>query len=265
VANATTRVAKGAKRVLDEFIEHSSETLSAARTYYTHAMVGLTTGGYLAKFDDTQALEFWGLVDGREGDQPLPIGTAGDGTIDLKVHRTPAFELAIASVAITDIGKKVYAIDDQTGTLDASTRTYANLVGTVKDLVYATSGGSPVSGIALVEARYGGKAVAGALGASKFLAATGTQTLTKHDLNKTIFVPNTAAYSINLPAVATTQAGDRLTFVKTTSDAFAATLDGDGGETIDGATTLATIDAQFDTAVLVSTGSAWIVLSRDIT
>ena len=40
-------------------------------------------------------------------------------------------------------------------------------------------------------------------------------------------------------AVADTQAGDRLTFVKTTSDAAAATLDGNASETIDGATTTA--------------------------
>jgi hypothetical protein len=265
VANATTKVNKGATRVLDEFIEHSSETLSAARTYYTHAMVGLTTGGYLAKFDDTQALEFWGIVDGREGDQPLPIGTAGDGTIDLKVHQAPAFELAISGVAITDIGRKVYAIDDQTGTLDASTRTYANLVGVVKDLVYATNRGSPVSGIALVEPCYGGKAVAGAVGAARFLAATGAQTLTKLDLNKTIFVPSTGAYAVTLPAVADTQAGDRLTFLKTTSNAVILTITGSGAELIDGSNTLATIDAQYDTATLVSTGAAWIVLSRDIT
>ena len=56
-----------------------------------------------------------------------------------------------------------------------------------------------------------------------------------------------------------------MTFLKTTSNAVAATLDGNAAETIDGATTLATIDAQFDTAILVSDGTQWIVVARDIT
>lgn len=264
MANATSRVARGAIRRDDEFIAHSSATLSAATRFYTGAMLGLTTGGYLAKFDDTQSLQFFGLVRGREGDPYLPVGTAGDGTIDLDVHQPPAFELTISSVAITDIGKKVYALFDQTGTLDASATTYGNLVGVVKDLVYATNGGSPVSNIALVEPCYDGKAAHARLGAARVLAATGTQTLTKLDLNKTVVITNTAAQTVNLPAVAGTQAGDRLTFVKTSSAAFAATLDGSDSENIDGATTLATIDAQYDCAVLVSTGSEWVVLSRDI-
>ena len=169
MANATARVAKGALRRQDEFISHSSATLSSATTFYTGAMLGLTTGGYLAKFDDTQSLRFFGLVRGREGDPKLPAGTAGDGTIDIDTHQPPAFELAIASVAITDIGRRVYATYDQTGTLDPSATTYANYIGRVKYLVYATNGGSPVSGIALVEPDYSvgnGRVISGVYSAS---------------------------------------------------------------------------------------------------
>lgn len=256
MANATAKVNKAATRRTDEFRKRSSATLSAETTFYTGAMVGITTGGYLAKFDDTQSLLFAGLVRGREGNPVLPAGTAADGTIDLDYHMPFAFELAISGVAVTSIGKKVYATYDATGTLDSSATTYANLVGTVVDYL--------ASGIALVEPAYDGLAAHARLTAAKWLAATGTQTLTKWDINKTIFCPNTAAHTVNLPAVAGTQAGDRLTFVKTTSDAQAVTLDGDSAETIDGSATLATVDAQYDCVTLVSTGAAWVVLNRDI-
>lgn len=256
MANATKRVAKGWVSVTSEYRKRSAETLAAQTTFYTHALLGVDTTGYLCKGDDAQSWIFAGLVRGKEGDPVLPAGTAGDGTIDLDYVQPLFHELAISGVAVTDIGKTVYAIDDQTGTLDASTRTHANVVGTVEDVV--------TSGIALVRLAYDGVAANVRLGAAKFLAATGTQTLSKYDIGKTIFCPNTAGHTVNLPAVADAPAGSRLTFAKTTSDAAAVTLDGASSETIDGSTTLATIDAQYDTATLVSTGAAWIVLSRDI-
>jgi len=243
-------------RRTDEFMRRSVETLSTETTFYRNALVGIDITGYYCKGDDTQSWILAGVVRGDQGTPVLPAGTAGDGTIDLDIQRPQALELKIASVAVTDIGKKVYAVDDQTGTLNASTLTYANFIGTVLDVV--------ATNIALVELCYDGLAGHRKHGTAKWLAATGNQTLTKYDLNKTFFIPNTEALTITLPAVADTQAGDELRFLKTSADAFAATLDGNGSETIDGAATLATIDAQFDCATLVSTGSAWIVLNRDL-
>lgn len=258
MANATAKVAKAVvPHGQFAHTKRSSETLASETTYYTHAMVGVDTSGYLSKFDDAESMIFAGLVRGEEGNPVLPAGTAGDGTIDLSISRPDAFELAIASVAVTDIGKKVYATFDQTGTLDASATTYANLIGIVVDVV--------ASGIALVEPVYDGIAANARLKAAKVMAATGAQSLTKFDLNKTIFVPNTATLTITLPAVADTQAGDELDIVKShASDTNAITLDGNASETIDGATTLATLDAPYDTVKLVSTGAAWIVKNRDI-
>jgi hypothetical protein len=254
--NATKKVDKGTVRWSDQdFRKRSSVTLATALQFYTGGMLGITTAGYLAKFDDSQSMLFAGTVRGDNGNPLLPVGTAGDDALQLDYQRPPAFELAIASVAVTDIGKKVYASFDQTGVL-TNGGTYGNLVGIVVDVV--------ASGLALVEPVYDGVAAHRRLGSAKTLAATGTQTLTKWDINKTIFIPNTGAYTINLPAVAGTQAGDEIRFIKTTSNAVAATLDGDASENIDGATTLATLDAQYDTAILVSTGSEWVVLARDI-
>lgn len=256
MANATKKVNKGTVRWSDQdFRKRSSVTLATALQFYTGGMLGITTAGYLAKFDDTQSMIFAGLVRGDNGDPLIPVGTAGDAPLQIDYQRPPAFELDIASIAVTDIGKKVYASYDQTGVL-TNGGTYGNLIGLVVDVV--------ASGIALVEPVYDGVAAHRRLGAAKTLAATGTQSLTKWDINKTIIIPNTGAYSINLPAVADTQAGDEIRFIKTTSNAVAATLDGNASENIDGSTTLATIDAQYDTAVLVSTGSEWVVLARDI-
>jgi hypothetical protein len=217
-------------------------------------LLGRTTAGYLAKFDDTQSLTFVGVVRNDQGAPKLPAGTAGDGTIELPYQQPQFFELAISGVTVADIGKVVYASDDQTGVLTTGT-TYANVVGTVRRVVS--------SGIALVEPAYDGVAGNARLGAVKTLAATGNQTLSKWDIGKTIIVPNTAALSITLPAVASAAAGGRLQFVKTV-DANAATLDGADSEEIDAATTLATIDAIYDTAELVNTGTRWVVLNRDI-
>lgn len=255
MANATDIVKKGVVRWSDEFIRRSTETLSAETTFYTGAMIGIDITGYYAKFDDTQSMVFAGLVRGREGNPVLAAGTAGDADLYLDIQQPRRFELAIASVAVTDIGKKVYASYDQTGVL-TNGGTYGNFVGHLVDVV--------ASGIGLVEPAYDGVAAHARYGVSRTLAATGNQTLTKLDLNKTILVPNTAALSVILPAVAGTQAGDRLTIVKTSADAEIVTIDGADSEEIDGATTLTSMDAAYDTVVLVSTGAAWIVLGRDI-
>lgn len=255
MANATDIVKKGTVRRTDEFGEESSATLAAETRFYPNAMLGRTTAGYLAKFDDAQSMVFVGVVRNDQGSPLLPIGTAGDGTIELPYQQPQFFELAVSGVTVADIGKVVYASDDQTGVLTLGT-TYANVVGTVRRVV--------ASGIALVEPAYDGVAGNLRLGAVRTLAATGAQSLTKWDVGKTILVPNTGAYSITLPAVADAAAGGRLQFAKTTTDAAAATLDANASEEIDGATTLATIDAAYDTAEIVNTGVRWIVLNRDI-
>lgn len=266
MANATDIVKKGVVRWTDEFRQHSSATLAAATRFYRHAGLGLTTGGYLAKFDDTQSLIFQGVVRGNQdsnGGVLLPVGTAGDNALALD-FQTPRFiELAISGFAVTDIGKTVYALDDQTGTLTSSSTTYGNVWGRAVGLVYDMSG-AVVSSMALVELNYDGVAGHAALGAVKWLAATGAQTLTKWDIGKTIFLPNTAAYTVTLPAVASANVGGFLQFAKTTTDAEIVTLDGADSENIDAATTLTTIDAAYDCAKLVNTGVRWIITARDI-
>lgn len=254
MANATDIVKKGVVRWTDEFNEESSATLAAETRFWPNAMIGRTTGGYLAKFDDSQSMIFVGVVRNDQGAPLLPAGTAGDGTIELPYQQPRYLRLAIASVAVTDIGKTVYASDDQTGVLTLGT-TYGNVVGVVRRV--------EGTGIALVELAYDGVAGNARLGAIRTMAATGAQSLTKWDIGKTIIVPNSATLTITLPAVASANAGGRLQVVKTV-DANAITLDGADAEEIDAATTLATLDAIYDCAELLNTGTRWVVLNRDI-
>ena len=65
-------------------------------------------------------------------------------------------------------------------------------------------------------------------------------TLTTADLDKVLRMNNTAARTVNLPPAASC-GGRFVTLVKDGTAAFAITLDADGAETIDGATTLATV------------------------
>lgn len=256
MANATDIVKKGVVRRTDEFIERSVETLAAETRFWPVAMIGVDITGYFCKFDDTQAAIFAGLVGNDQGAPLLPAGTAGDAALALRIQQPQRFELAISGVAVTDIGKKVYASDDQTGVL-TNGGTYSNFVGHLVDVV--------ASGIGLVEPAYDGIAANFRYGVARTMAATGNQALTKYDLGKTILVPNTAALTLDLPAMADTQAGDRVRIVKShASDTNAITINTPGSETIDGSATLATLDAPYDVAELVSTGSNWIVVSRDI-
>jgi hypothetical protein len=145
VANATDVVKKGVVRWTDEFIERSSATLAAATTFYPNAMIGVGSAGYYLKFDDTALMQFAGVFTQDQGAAVLPIGTAGDNALQMRIQRPRCIEVALTSVAVTDIGRIVYASDDQTGSFTPGT--YGNVIGTVLDVV-STS-------IALVECRYG--------------------------------------------------------------------------------------------------------------
>ena len=230
-------------------------------TFYPGALIGLRTDGYATKLDDAASLGFLGVLEGlrKEVDSTK---SSGDEELRIKRPHLLAFALSSGTASrATDIGKIAYAVYDNAITTDPTALTYANPIGEIVDVRNAsTSYGGLTGAYVLVKPYY----LTRKSGGAKFLAATGTQTLTHFDLGKTIFCPNTAAHTVNLPAVAKTMPGDTLVFVKTTSDAQAITIDGASSETIDGSTTLATMDAQYDTATLVSTGAAWIVVSRDI-
>jgi len=159
----------------------------------------------------------------------------------------------LSGVAIDDVahGRSVFASDDATLTFSGVGNT---LIGRVigidgtKAIVMCDT--EPAAGI-------------GSRG-TVTKAATGAITLTPNDCDKIILLPSTGAQAITLPAAADC-AGRYLSFKKTTADAVAATLTRAGSDTIDGATTVATIDAANDTITIVSDGgTAWYIVAQKI-
>ena len=84
--------------------------------------------------------------------------------------------------------------------------------------------------------------------------------------NKTLFLcdATSAAFTLTLLAAATAGDGFEIAVKKTDSSANAITIDGDGSEEIDGATTLE-LAAQYDVVVIRSDGSGWSVVAKTIT
>jgi hypothetical protein len=257
VANATDIVKLGKIGFDEPFFAHSTATLSAETTFWPNALLGWTTGGYLAKFDDTQSLILAGIVREDHGASVLPAGTAGDAALELAGEQPRFLKVAVASAAVTDIGRNVYALFDQTGTFDAGATTYGNLIGRVARW--------EETGYVVVELALRGTADNRAFNATRVLAATGTQSLTKWDMGKLIVGTSTSAHALNLPAVADVQYGAEFTLAKKSSNAAAITITGSGAENIDGSNTLATVDAAYDTVIVRSLGTEWVVIARDIT
>ena len=85
---------------------------------------------------------------------------------------------------------------------------------------------------------------------------TGTYTIATSD--HTVFADATsAAFTLTLPAAA---AGLRFEIVKIDSGANIVTIDGNGSETINGATTYA-LNLQYDSITIVSNGSNWFIVA----
>lgn len=101
---------------------------------------------------------------------------------------------------------------------------------------------------------------------TKYLTTAVTATLAAADFTSkdlVVSVSTAGTATITLPAVATIPVGANLT-IKKTGSAGAITIDADASETIDGATTFAADDAQYDVITLVNTGTEWLMRSKFI-
>lgn len=212
--------------------------------------------GFAELIDATSAGQpFAGFAEQRVLAKDHPAVPA-DGDLTLAARRGLFFaRCPISGVAQDDVAhqRAVFMADDGTFTFTPS----GTLVGIVWELEAA--------GIAIVLCATAGHH--GALGLRargvKTLAATGNQTLTTGDLGKLVLVPNTAALSIALPPAADCT-GKGYIIKKTNAAAFAATIDPDGAELIEGGATFALIDANYDVAEIVSDGTAWHIVGSRI-
>lgn len=194
--------------------------------------------------------EFLGVAY-RQADNTVAGHTAGG--IEVRLHQSIDLVHALTGVAQADVGKDVYASADDALTLTPAGNSRVGRVVAVESANVARVRCEPIF------------ALDGVLDNLPIVVLPDADaTLTLNHVNRVLLIGNTAGRTLTLPAAASVRAGGWLRVVKTTAATAAVTLDGNGAETIDGAATLATIDAQYDVAHLVCTGSEWIVLSRDI-
>jgi len=194
--------------------------------------------------------EFLGIAY-RQADNTISGHSAGG--ITARLHQSIDIVHTLTGVATGDIGKDVYASDDGTLTLSPTGNSRIGRIVAVEATNTARVRCQPLS---MLSGLLDNRQVA--------QLADASATLTLDHMNRVLLIANTAARTLTLPPVATVRAGGWFRIVKTSADAFAVTLDPDGTEQIDGAATLATIDAQYDCAHVICTGTEWIVVDRDI-
>ncbi len=171
----------------------------------------------------------------------------------MRLHQNVDMVHDLPGVAVADIGKDVYASDDETLTLDPEGNSRVGRIVAVDDTGVARVRCQPV--VSLSGALENGPVVD---------LGDAAVTLTLDHLNRTLLVANSTARTITLPPVATVRAGGWLRFIKTSAAAAAITLDANASEQIDGAATHTALDAQYDCALLVCTGTEWVIASRDV-
>lgn len=221
------------------------------------ANVRIWKGAYVGRNRSTGFLrpltfgdEFMGVAY-RTADNTYPGNTAGG--IDVRLFQSIDIVDAVAGATQSDVGREVFAFDDGTLLLTPTGTTRIGRIVAIPSTGFARIRCQPVLQFDGAYENYPIKSLADA-----------TVTLTLDDLNRVLLISNTAARTLTLPPAATCRAGAWIRVVKTSAAAFAVTLDGNAAETIDGAATLATVDAIYDCAHLLCTGTDWIVLARDI-
>lgn len=155
-------------------------------------------------------------------------------------------------------GTHVYASNDNDLSITAEAGN--SFIGKIVDL-YTGFGANVTNGV-VIEAQtfhVNGLGATGDLGSALLADAAATLTVSQLDLFLTI--PNTAARTLTLPAVASCT-GRYFRIKKTTAAAFAVTLQANASENIDQANTYATATAQNSFVEIRSDGTQWIVTSK---
>lgn len=180
------------------------------------------------------------------------VGHTGGGVL-VKLHQNIDIVHALGSAAVGDVGKDAYASADDTLTLTPTGNSRMGRIVALDDAGAARVRCQPSAGLS------------GVLENTPIVALADTSaTLTLDHMNKTLLIANTAGRTLTLPAVASVRAGAWVRVVKTNATAAAVTLDGNAAETIDGALTFTGIDALYDVATVLCTGSEWVIIGRDI-
>lgn len=137
-----------------ELGDTTSVPVKASAVIYLGSAVGYTSGYGRAL---TAGDDFAGFA------QEAKTGTASDGGVHVSVLSAGRIKLAISSIAVTDIGKPVYASDDGTFTLTQSTNSKIGHVWRWVSTGYAivefkAQGSADLSGITALTDSTGGSA-----------------------------------------------------------------------------------------------------------
>ena len=121
----------------DRLIERSEECrdggpVATATTLYAGTLAFLNSGGYYDDDTATGANEFAGVVINR-----VDNSGGGNGALNCEVWTEGRFKLVGSGFAQSSVGKRVYAIDNYTLTLDGTT-SGAVYIGKIKEYVSST-------------------------------------------------------------------------------------------------------------------------------
>lgn len=104
--------------------------------------------------------------------------------------------------------------------------------------------------------------IVGSLEIDVVMSKSATYTIRRSDFGKTILANAAgAAFTLTLPDLGSDDVGYWVIIKKSDSSSNAATIDGDGSDTIDGAANVA-LSAQYDGGMFVWSGSAWYIIGR---
>lgn len=159
-------------------------------------------------------------------------------------------------VNLTDDGVVTFAgdarIDSETNDLEIGDGTNNTVVGDDGDI--SQTGDAQAS---LLDVTIGGTGLT--LNSFSVLSDSDTVTISSATIN---ICTKAGAMEIDLPDAATST-GKIFTFKKTDADASIVALDANGG-TIDGADPYNEMDAQYDTVTIISDGTNWHIIAKDI-
>ncbi len=194
--------------------------------------------------------EFLGVAYQRADNTPTGHTAGG---IRVRMHQQVDIVHALTGVTVADIGKEVYASADDTLGFTPTGNSRVGRVVAVEGTNLARVRCEPVT------------ALCGSLENVPIVSlADASATLTLDHVNRVLLIANSAARTLSLPPVTTVRAGGWIRVVKVSATAAAVTLDGNGTETINGAETFTAIDANYDTVLLVCTGTEWVIGNRNI-
>lgn len=247
-------LALNADRVLTQG-ETAHYPMAANDTPFQGSFMGINSSGYYARL--TGGMPFAGVCEIGVISRDSP--TTNGGRM-LRVKRGSfRMTLVISGLTVADIlaRREVYASTDN----DVSLTSALGNTRIGRLLGLASAFGGPANGIVVQCDTHEVQQSSLKAGVGCATLADAAALLTVSQLDTLLEIPNTAARTLTLPAVASCT-GRCFRILKTNSAAFAVTLQGNASENINGANTYATATANYSYAQIESDGTQWLLTGK---